>query len=978
MSYHQNSLNKELKQNETKYRTLFTSSPAAIFTIENEKILDVNPACVKIFGYKDKEELIGKTPWDISPKYQPDGKESYVKVQSVIKKALKGYEVNFEWKHVRKDGTMIDCDISLKMLESEGKIYLQAIVLDITEKKKAEEEIRKLSEVVKQSPISIMITDPNGVLEFVNPAFSQITGYSKEEVLGKNASIIKSGNTPISVYKDMWDTILAGKIWIGEIQNKRKNGTFFWENSTISPTIDENGTITHFVAAHKDITERKQAEKILKESENKFSKLFHTSPNVITISNIEDGKIIDINDVGLKELGYKKDEIVGKTSIELELVNQEGRDSLIKLLKEKGSYRNIELEVKTKLGEERQGLFNGQIITIGGKDFLFQTIVDISETKQTELALKAEKDFTDTALDAQLDTFFLFEIATGKAIRWNKAFKEISGYTSEEIAKLPAPASYYGKEDLNRAQAFIENVTKDGTGTIELDLICKDGSKVPTEYRVSVIKDDQGQPKYLISVGRDITDRKSLELALRESEESYRSFFETARDGAFFTSIDGRWIDCNQGFIELFKYKNKNELMGKKVEDLYADPKDRPKLLKRIMDEGYVAHMPFTGKRKDGTILHALMTATTKMDRQGNLIGYQGSITDITKRKQMEMALKKSEEKYRLLIENIPNVSWSSDHKGNTIFISPNVKQVYGFDSSTIISSGPKLWFDRVHKDDISKLQSSYNALFQDNKKFDIEYRIKHKNGNWIWLHDRAIMHFDKKDKKFAYGVFSDITERKQLEYDLKKLTTELTLAEERERRQIAVNLHDNMGQSLALAKIKTQELINANEYNKILLMDVMNHVNNAIKSSRNLTYELSPPVLYELGFVAAIRWKLTQIKNQSNLKTRLIDQSKSVVLKNEIKVLMFRTLNEILTNVIKHANATRISIMVKVVRNNLILTVRDDGKGFNVDRILKASIKSKKFGLFSIHERIEYINGNMKIESAIGKGTKISVIVPI
>jgi PAS domain S-box-containing protein len=132
-------------------------------------------------------------------------------------------------------------------------------------------------------------------------------------------------------------------------------------------------------------------------------------------------------------------------------------------------------------------------------------------TLRTEDVLRSEKQFIDMALDAQLDTFFLFEPASGKALRWNRAFREISGYTDEEIARLSAPDSYYAPEGLERAKVFVERVMQQGAGTIELELICKDGRQVPTEYRVSVINDDQGNPKYVISIGRDITERKRAE-----------------------------------------------------------------------------------------------------------------------------------------------------------------------------------------------------------------------------------------------------------------------------------------------------------------------------------------------------------------------------------------------------------------------------------------------------------------------------------
>jgi len=151
-------------------------------------------------------------------------------------------------------------------------------------------------------------------------------------------------------------------------------------------------------------------------------------------------------------------------------------------------------------------------------DTLAKQLGVIAERRRAEEATRVQRNFTDTALDAQQDTFFLFEPETGRAIRWNRAFREISGYTDEEIAELPAPASYYSPEELESAATFVEEVLRVGSGTIELELICRDGRRVPTEYRVAVIDDGSGGPKRLISIGRDVTERRQVAAQLAQSD----------------------------------------------------------------------------------------------------------------------------------------------------------------------------------------------------------------------------------------------------------------------------------------------------------------------------------------------------------------------------------------------------------------------------------------------------------------------------
>ncbi|MCK5343202.1 MAG: PAS domain S-box protein [Candidatus Heimdallarchaeota archaeon] len=155
---------------------------------------------------------------------------------------------------------------------------------------------------------------------------------------------------------------------------------------------------------------------------------------------------------------------------------------------------------------------------------------EVAERKQVEEALRNEKGFTATALDAQQDTFFLFDSATRKAIRWNRSFSDISGYTDEEISRLPAPDSYYSPEDLNRAVIFIGEVLKTGMSSIELELICKDGRKIPFEYNIAVIKDETDGQKYIISIGRDITERKQAEQVLEKHQEHLEEMVDERTD----------------------------------------------------------------------------------------------------------------------------------------------------------------------------------------------------------------------------------------------------------------------------------------------------------------------------------------------------------------------------------------------------------------------------------------------------------------
>ena len=202
---------------------------------------------------------------------------------------------------------------------------------------------------------------------------------------------------------------------------------------------------------------------------------------------------------------------------------------------------------------------------------------NITEAKIAKEIQLREKKFVDIALNAQLDTFFLFDIDTGKALRWNKAFSEISGYTNEEIKNLPAPISYYSKEDLEIAKEFIEDVKEKGEGVVTLDLICKDGRKISTEYQVSVINDNNNTPKYFISIGRDITERKAskkqIEKELKEKEILLRELYHRTKNNmqviCSMLSLQRKMTDSDSAQIQLQEAENRIKTMSLVHKKLY-------------------------------------------------------------------------------------------------------------------------------------------------------------------------------------------------------------------------------------------------------------------------------------------------------------------------------------------------------------------------------------------------------------------------
>ena len=178
--------------------------------------------------------------------------------------------------------------------------------------KLAENQIRKLSRAVEQSPSVIAITDLKGNLEYVNPRFTELTGYNSEEAIGQNPRILKSGDQPAEIYKELWKAVSSNKEWQGEFHNRKKNGELFWEAAHISPIFDKQGKKINYIKVAEDITERKQAEQALRESEEKYRKLIKTTSEGFWLIDSKK-KTIDVNNSLCNMIGYSRNEIIGKS-----------------------------------------------------------------------------------------------------------------------------------------------------------------------------------------------------------------------------------------------------------------------------------------------------------------------------------------------------------------------------------------------------------------------------------------------------------------------------------------------------------------------------------------------------------------------------------------------------------------------------------------------------------------------------------------
>jgi len=402
---------------------------------------------------------------------------------------------------------------------------------DITERKRVEEALAEknqlMNEIFNSVQEGVVVYDRDLTYRVWNPFMERLSGIPACDVLGRHPWEVFPFLREAGVIENL-ERALAGEI-PGAIDfpySLPKSGRSGWESASSSPLRNAEDEIIGVIATVREITDRKRAEEALRESEDKYRTLVSHTPAVLWTSD-RNGHTTFISSNVEEVYGYTPKEILSAGDRlwfgRIHCEDLAGVKAAYAALAARGEAFDIEYRIQRKDGEwiwlhdraTRSYEVDGALRVDG-------VFLDVTERKRAVEELRNEKEFTETALNSQQDTFFLFEPATGRAIRWNRAFRDITGYTDEEIARMAAPDSYYSPEDLERAGILIQEVLATGVGTVELELICKDGHKVLTEYSVSAITDEEGRPKHFIAIGRDVTERRRAEAERDRLEEQLR------------------------------------------------------------------------------------------------------------------------------------------------------------------------------------------------------------------------------------------------------------------------------------------------------------------------------------------------------------------------------------------------------------------------------------------------------------------------
>ena len=375
-------------------------------------------------------------------------------------------------------------------------------------------------------------------------------------------------------------------------------------------------------------------------------------------------------------------------------------------------------------------------------------------------------------------------------------------------------------------------------------------------------------------------------------------------------------------------------------------------------------------------------TARRPTDADRQLIERAGRVAGVAiGRVRAEAALRASEERYRLLATNIPEVAWLVDRTGRTIFVSPNIAAVTGYTADEVYSPGGVHWLVRMHPDDRPLVAQQMEALFRDGARFDVEYRTRRRDGRWIWVHDRAVTTYEEQGVAYAYGLLSEITDRKQAEEIRALLLNQVITVQEEERGRIARELHDETAQSLAsllmgLGALQEARTVKAARAQARDLQQVATH---ALAEVRRLAWGLRPSVLDDLGLATALARYAADFGRTRGITVRVetsgLDDGR---LAPAVETALYRIMQEALSNVARHAAATTVSVWLRRRRDAVVLIVDDDGCGFDSEQPPGPATAARGLGIHTMRERAAVLKGTFAIDSAPGRGTRLEVEIPL
>ncbi|MGC9307218.1 MAG: PAS domain S-box protein, partial [Thermoplasmatota archaeon] len=661
-------MEEELRAREKRYRDTvdLLPMPYGEFKPDGTAVL-INQTCLELFQYTKQEFEEGLTVMQV---LHPDDRE---RAGGNIKKVLQGEETaGFEYRFIKKDGTTFPCLVYSKPLRQDGDITgFKSMLLDISEQKKLEQELRESKEkyatLVEQGNDGIMIVQDH-LLKYCNKKLLELTGYTMEEV--QDTPFLKyMGPAFAAVAKERYEKRMAGE------EVPRVYETEILSKDGRSIPVEVNASTIEYeekpadMAIVRDITERKWMEQQFKEQQTIAQTLLDATHDAALLADV-DGTILAVNEAMAEAMNDDREAIRGS-----HMIDQIGREAYARRTPKVREMQRTKQPVQ--FVDEREGrIFSQRFYPVFDEDGEVQQVAvfsqDITERKQMEQELRESEERYRRLIEASPDSIIHVGL-DGRILTANEKAAHIHGFASPEDMVGRDAFSYVAEADRQRARENMQRVLEDGLiENIPYTFLREDGTPFLAELSVATIYDDEGNPTAFAGVTRDVTEQKKMKQELQESEEKFRRLAEQSFDGIF--SMDWRGV---------FTYVSPavRRIAGYEPEEVegtffgrYIRKRDLPRLLKAVVDlkRGYsIEALRYGLKRKDGTVAIVEINATPVI-RDGKSVGIQGNIRDVTERQQ-------AEERYRRLIEASPELIAEADEEGRFVTVNPAMARALGY-----------------------------------------------------------------------------------------------------------------------------------------------------------------------------------------------------------------------------------------------------------------------------------------------------------
>lgn len=618
----------------------------------NGRYVFVNQRLADMLGYTP-QELIGT---DIQKVVPPD---QYKLMLEHHHRHIDGSDEDacYETVFITRAGDKLPVELRVSLTEWDGQPAGMALVRNIRERLRIgeaceESEIRYRS-LFNDAPDMIHLVSPDGRIMDANQIELDKMGYSREEYVGMPLRDL--------IHPENLESSMAAvrQVFAGESLTEHETVMVSRDGTPIPVEVNAtaffiDGKAIYARSFIRDTSSRNRAEAALRASEEKFSRAFSAYPDVIVITRLVDGKILDVNEAFEPVTGWAMDEAIGKTTVALGYFEDVAeRSQIVKTIQRDGRVRDMDLHLIHRSGEPRLASLSVEPVMIDDVSCLVSVVRDITETRATELELERYRLKLADAVEErtkqvreqaqiinQVQNAVISTDMDTRITSWNTGAASMFGYSADEVIGLTVFNLHAEDRHSLLKEEIVEPLQQEGYYETDSVMVRKNGDAFHVHLSLSMLKDENDQPAGMVAYVLDITDRIRAEQLLQKSEERFRAVFETMQDAYVQSDKNGKITMANPAAVRILGYDSADDILGADMaQDIYANPEDRQRLIEQLHLKGQLVSYEMTIKRKDGTIMLGESNLSLRRDKNGEPAGIEGTFRDISRRKKSEAVI---------------------------------------------------------------------------------------------------------------------------------------------------------------------------------------------------------------------------------------------------------------------------------------------------------------------------------------------------